>query len=184
TVLAVTAELLGVSRRIDSVFVQAAARAANRACAILLDEAHVISEWPEEVQEALNVTLRDCGSLGVIVSSSERRAVERLLDEGQALHMAGYTLGLPEIDALTWAEGLAARFATLGADVEPVTLHEMVAAARHHPYCTMRLAAESALQAEQERRIKGDERPVIDELALAAALVVVRDDPVWKTAIE
>lgn len=182
-VLAMTAELLGPSRRIDSVIAQAAARGGDRACAILLDEVHVIGEWPEDVQQALNVALRDSGPVGVVVTSSERRAVQRLLDDGQALHMAGYPMGLPEIDASTWADGLAARFAALGADVQTAALEEMVAAAQHHPYCTMRLAAESALQAEQERRIKGDERPVIDELAIAAALVVVRDDPVWKAVI-
>ncbi|MDQ6803578.1 MAG: hypothetical protein M3065_01135 [Actinomycetota bacterium] len=59
----------------------------------------------------------------------------------------------------------------------------MVPAAHHHPYCTMRLAAESALQAEQERQIRSDARAVIDELAIAAALVVVRGDPVWKAVI-
>jgi hypothetical protein len=182
-VLAMTAELLGASRRIDSVITRAAARRNGRICAILLDEAHVIAEWPDDVQQALNVALRDSGPVGVIVASSERRAVERLLDDGQALHMAGYPMGLPEIDTRTWTEGLEARFAALGAEVRPASLEAMVAAAHHHPYCTMRLAAESALQAEQERQIKNDARVVIDELAIAAALVVVRADPVWKAVI-
>ncbi len=72
-----TAELLGASRGIDSVITRAAARRDGRICAILLDEAHVIAEWPEDVQQAFNVALRDSGPVGVIVASSERRAIAR-----------------------------------------------------------------------------------------------------------
>ena len=178
-----TAELLGPSRQIDSVIRQAAARGDGRACAVLLDEAHVIADWPEDVQEAVNAALRDSGALGVIVASSERRAIERLLDDGQALHMAGYPMALPEIDTVTWAAGLTERFGQLGAEVDPDALDALIAAAQHHPYCTMRLAAETALQAEQARSIRHVERPIIDELAMNAALVIVRDDPVWKAVI-
>lgn len=178
-----TAELLGPSRQINGVIGRAAAREDGRACAVLLDEAHVIADWPEDVQQALNAALRDSGALGVIVASSERRAIERLLEDGQALHMAGYPMALPEIDAATWADGLSERFGQLGAEVDPYALTALVAAAQHHPYCTMRLAAETALQAEQERSIRGVETPIIDDLAMNAALVIVRADPVWKAII-
>jgi hypothetical protein len=162
---------------------RAAKQAGDRDCAIVLDEAHVIAEWPADAQETLNVALRDSGSLGVIVASSERRAMELLLQDGQPLYSAGYSMSLPEIDTATWEAGLEERFAELGATVDPNALRELVRLAHHHPYCTMRLAAESALQAEQERSIKSDKQPVIDELSIQAALVVVRDDPVWKKVI-
>lgn len=142
----------------------------------------MIADWPEDVQEAVNAALRDSGALGVIVASSERRAIERLLDDGQALHMAGYPMALPEIDAVTWAAGLTERFGQLGAEVDPDALDALIGAAQHHPYCTM-LLAETALQAEQARSIRHVERPIIDELAMNPALVIVRDDPVWKAVI-
>jgi hypothetical protein len=182
-VLALTAELLGPRRRIDTVIAQAAARAGERSCAILLDEAHVVGSWPADVQQALNAALRDSARLGIIVASSERHALERLLDEDQTLYLAGYPMRLPEIDASTWLDGLRPRFQMLGADLASDVLRILIEQAHGHPYCTMRLCAESALQAEHARRLKGDGRPVVDELAVAAALSVVHDDPVWKAVI-
>lgn len=182
TVIALAADLLGSSRTIDSVIREAALRNDGRDCAILLDEAHVIAAWPEDIQQALNAALRDSGELGLIIASSERRAIELLLDDGRALYSAGYSMRLPEIDTTTWSKGLNERFRELGFEVLPEALDQLVDAARHHPYCTMRLAAESALQAEQERKLTRNRRAVIDDLAINAALVIVREDPVWKAA--
>ncbi|HEY5709383.1 MAG TPA: hypothetical protein VIS51_08300 [Solirubrobacterales bacterium] len=184
TVVALAAELLGPDRTIDSVIRKAARRNDGNGCAILLDEAHVIAKWPEDVQQAFNAALRDSGSLGMVIASSERRATELLLDDGQPLYSAGYPMPLPEIDAASWVDGLTERFEELGMEVERPALEELVAFSNHHPYCTMRLAAETALQAEQARRMKGDQRGTIDSLAIQAALVVVREDGVWKTVIE
>jgi len=90
-----TAELLGPSRRLDNVIRAAAPKANTRPCAILLDEAHVIAGWPKDIQDALNAALRDSGALGVVIASSERHAIEQLLQDGQALNMAGYRYSCP-----------------------------------------------------------------------------------------
>lgn len=182
--IALADELLGSDRTIDQVLKRAGARRDEKTCAILLDEAHVIADWPDEVQEALNAALRDCGSLGVVIASSERRAVELLLEDGGPLYSAGYTIKLPEIDTVSWVDGLSERFETLGMEVDsPAVLEELADLSLGHPYCTMRLAAETALQAEHARRMKKDDHGVVDRLAVRAALVIVAEDSVWKTVV-
>ena len=182
--MSLAAEFLGSNQRLDDVIRRAADRGADRPCAIFMDEAHVIVDWSADVRESINVTLRDSGHLGVIIASSERRAVEQLLDDGQPLYSTGYVMQLPEIDGSTWASGLEKRFIELGVDVERPTLETLVEHAKHHPYCTMRLASESALQAEYQRKILGETRASITDVVIQAALVVVRNDSVWKSVIE
>jgi hypothetical protein len=146
--------------------------------AILLDdEAHVIAQWPKELQDALCLLLRTNSRLGVIISSSEQHALEALVGAGGALQYAGYRFPLPPITPSDWQSGLRERFALLGLEITSRLLDELIGLADAHPYRTMRLAQETARVA---RNLPSTSTPApVGEGDLQAALLAVRSDPAW-----
>ena len=145
--------------------------------AILLDEAHVIAQWPKELQDALCLLLRMDSRLGVIISSSEQHALEKLVGAGGALQYAGYRFPLPLIAPPDWKSGLRERFALLGLEITGRLLDELIELANAHPYRTMRLAQETARVA---RNLPSTSTPgPVGEGDLQAALLAVLSDPAW-----
>jgi hypothetical protein len=75
--------------------------------ALFLDEAHVIASWPGKEQAALGAALRDIPGLGVVIASSERRALELLSGDGGPLQYVGDRFSLPPIEEADWRSELA-----------------------------------------------------------------------------
>jgi len=120
---------------------------ARKKLAVFLDEAHVISDWAQDEQEGLGAALRSLGSLGVIIASSERRALESLSAEGGPLQFVGDRYTLPSIADADWRAELPRRFARLGVPITTPALDMLLRASGGQPYCTMMLARESAIAA-------------------------------------
>jgi hypothetical protein len=145
--------------------------------AVLLDEAHVIAQWPPALQEALCLVLRANSRLGVVIASSETRALEGLVGPGGPLQYAGYRFVLPPIAPDDWRAGLRERFALLDLAVGGDLLDRIIEEAGAHPYRTMRLAQETARVA---RSIASTATPApVGDGDLEAALLAVRADPAW-----
>lgn len=177
------AELLGSNPTFDGVLLEAIRRAGGRPVAVLLDETHTIAEWPSAAQRALNVVLRDSGQIGVVVVSSERLGLKGRERGDHPLSFVGYPLQLPPIDIDSWCSGLRERFSQLEIEADRESLMRLVTEAQRHPYCTMRLAAESARLAEYERVLTSSASASLSDTIIAAALITVCEDPVWQQVV-
>lgn len=140
--------------------------------AVLLDEAHVLVDWPESTRVALGSVLKDNNALGVVVASSERRALEQLTAADGPLRYVGTRFELPSIAQEDWLAGLRERFKALGVPITADALDFLLEQSRGHPYCTMLLAHEAA------RVSTGMEET--NTAAVSAALVTVRRDEAWQ----
>jgi hypothetical protein len=156
-----------------------ASQHARRPLAVFLDEAHVIASWPAGEQEALGAALRDITGLGVVIASSERRALELLSAEGRPLQYVGDRFSLPPIADADWRSELAVRFGRLGIPIEPGALDILMESSTGQPYCTMLLARESAVVAIVGVGPGG----LCTETHVRAALLVARRDEAWQDLI-
>jgi hypothetical protein len=154
-------------------------RHARRKLAVFLDEAHVIAGWPRSDQDALGAALRDVANLGVIVASSERRALELLSGEGGPLQYVGDRFPLPAIAEADWRSELARRFARLGVPILPSALDLLLRESKGQPYCTMLLARESAIAAIVDAGPAGR----CSETHVRAGLLVAKEDEAWDDLI-
>jgi hypothetical protein len=170
--------LLGDARGFPAVFAHAIDHLpADGHGAVLLDEAHVIAQWPKPLQDALCLLLRANSRLGVVIASSETRALNELVGPGGALQYAGYRFPLPAIDPGDWRTGLRERFVLLGLSAQDELLDRLIELAGAHPYRTMRLAQETARVA---RSLPSTAAPApVGNGDLEAALLTVRSDPAW-----
>jgi hypothetical protein len=156
-----------------------ASQHAQRPLGVLLDEAHVIARWPAEEQEALGAALRDITSLGVVITSSERRALELLSGDGGPLQYVGSRFPLPPIAKADWRSELAVRFARLGIPIEPGALELLLELSTGQPYCTMLLARESAIVGITGAGPGGR----CTETHIRAALLVAMEDEAWRDLV-
>lgn len=173
--LRVTEELLSGEQEASpaAVIERAAARVQHGGVtAVLLDEAHALAAWPEPARMALGAALKDNDALGVVVASSERRALERLTSEDGPLRYVGARFALPPIPSEDWRSGLRGRFVELGIPIADDALDLLLEQSRGHPYCTMLLAHESA-------RVSAGMQET-SAAAVAAALVSVQRDEAWQ----
>lgn len=152
---------------------------ARRPLAVFLDEAHVISSWPAAEQEALGAALRNATGLGVVIASSERRALEALSNDGGPLQYVGDRFSLPPIADADWCSELAVRFAPLGIPIEPAALELLLKRSTGQPYCTMLLARESAILAITGAGPGGR----CTETHVQAGLLVATGDEAWQDLI-
>lgn len=174
-ILRVAEELVGGDAEASpaAVIERAAARVKDGGLiAVLLDEAHVLADWPKPARFALGSVLKDNNMLGAVVASSERRALEQLTSEDGPLRYVGTRFALPPIAQEDWQAGLRERFAELGVPIAADALDFLLEQSHGHPYCTMLLAHEAA-------RVSAG----MDEAsaaAVSAALVTVRRDEAWQ----
>jgi hypothetical protein len=98
----VVAGLLGEQPLIGSVLERRSEAIAGQNAAILIDEAHLIADWPTDRQTSLREFLRNDARIGVIVSSSLASALERLTEEDGPLRYVGQRLPIPPIDRGDW----------------------------------------------------------------------------------
>jgi hypothetical protein len=151
-------------------------RAANAAGAepvgVLLDEAHHLAGWPEPERQAMRAFLREDATVGVIVSSSERSALERLTGSGGPLEYVGQRVRLPQIDRGDWEHALPPRFEEAGVPITTDGLALLLDEAKLHPYCTMLLAREAA----RSGQVIGEVTAVI----VQAALLTAAEDEAWR----
>lgn len=147
--------------------------------AVFLDEAHVIADWPATEQDALGAALRNLTNLGVVIASSERRALELLSGEGKPLQYVGDRFTLPDIAEADWRSELARRFARIGAPIVPAALDYLLETAKGHPYCTMLLARESAISALSAAGYGA----LCSEAHVEAGLLAARRDEAWQDLI-
>lgn len=146
--------------------------------AVLLDEAHAIANWPKPLQEALSGQLRANTRLGIVIASSETRALAQLFGPRGVLQFAGHRLEVPPITVEDWCSGLRERFVQLGLDPPRDLLARLVDLSGGHPYRTMRLALETAIVAGSLPSAAG--RVPVGDGDLDAALLAVRSDPSWE----
>lgn len=144
---------------------------ANQAAAVLIDEAHLLAEWPEAEQRALREFLRNDSEVGVIVASSEPHALERLTQVGGPLEFVGTRLPLPAIAYEDWAAELPRRFASVATPITNDALETLLSESRLHPYCTMLLCRESV-------RV-GFPHGEVTEATVFAALQTASQDEAW-----
>lgn len=170
--LRIAEELLSGSASPAVVLERAAGRARGGATAVLFDEAHTLAAWPEPDRMALGAVLKDNQSLGVVIASSERHALEQLTAANGPLRYVGSRFDLPEIAMEDWQAGLRQRFAQMGAPVATAALALLLEQSHGHPYCTMLLAHESG-------RL-GIDLGKVSETVVEAALVTVRRDETWQ----
>ncbi len=170
--LRVAEELLSGNASPAVVIERAAAHVQDGVTAVLLDEAHTLAAWPESIRMAMGAVLKDNHSLGVVVASSERRALEQLTAQGGPLRYVGARFDLPAIAHEDWQVGLRERFAELGAPITAAALGLLLDQSRGHPYCTMLLAHESG-------RL-GMDLGEVNEAVVQAALVTTRRDEAWR----
>jgi hypothetical protein len=170
--LRVAAELLSGSASPAVVIERAAARVQDGVTAVLLDEAHTLARWPESARMAMGAVLKDNQALGVVVASSERRALGQLTAPEGPLRYVGARFDLPAIAHEDWQGGLRERFAELSAPITVAALGLLLEQSRGHPYCTMLLAHESG-------RL-GMDVGEVSEAVVRAALVTVRRDEAWR----
>jgi hypothetical protein len=167
----VVAGLVGESPLIGSVLARCSEAIAGQNAAILIDEAHLIADWPLHEQASLREFLRSDTRIGVIVSSSLASALERLTDDDGPLRYVGQRLPIPPIDRGDWEAALPARFAAVGTPIDAEALGLLLDESRGHPYCTMLLCRASARAALPGGRT--------DVAAVTAGLLEVRHDEGW-----
>ncbi|MTD47322.1 hypothetical protein GKE82_24255 [Conexibacter sp. W3-3-2] len=139
---------------------------------VVLDEAHVLADWPADEQAAIRSVLREDRSVGVLVASSEAHALEHLTADNGPLRYAGTRLPLPAIIDADWRSALTDRFRRLGAPIEPSALADLLELSHRHPYCTMLLARETAVVSEFLEQTT--------QAAVRAGLLVARTDEAWE----
>lgn len=140
--------------------------------AVVLDEAHLIAAWQPDAQRSLREFLRNDTKLGVIVASSEARALEQLTQAGGPLEFVGTRVPLPAIAREDWEAELPGRFAAMGAPVETDALEMLLDESRCHPYCTMLLARESV-------RV-GLTHSAVTVATVYAGLATAQEDEAWR----
>ncbi|MCA1699355.1 MAG: hypothetical protein LC790_10865, partial [Actinobacteria bacterium] len=168
----VVAGLLDERPLIGSVLDRCSAAIAGQNAAVLIDEAHLIADWPADQQASLREFLRNDARIGVIVSSSLASALERLTGEDGPLRYVGQRLPIPPIDRGDWEAALPTRFEAVGAPIEPDALALLLDESRAHPYCTMLLCRASA-----RAGLPGGRTGVA---AVSAGLLEVREDEGWE----
>ena len=154
-----------------AVLERAAQAAQGQPVGVVIDEAHHLAGWPEEDQQAIRAFLREDTAVGVIVSSSERSALEALADEDGPLRYVGQRFRLPPIDRGDWEHALPLRFEEAGLPISGDALALLLDEARMHPYCTMLLAREAA-------RV-GLSVGEVSDVAVQAALLTAAEDEAW-----
>jgi hypothetical protein len=170
--LRVAEELLSGSASPAVVLERASARVKDGITAVLLDEAHTLASWPEPERAAMGAVLKDNQALGVVVASSEQRALEQLTSTDGPLRYVGARFHLPAIAWEDWQVGLRERFAELDAPIAPGALELLLVQSRGQPYCTMLLAHESG-------RL-GMDVGEVSEAVVQAALASVSRDEAWR----
>ena len=154
-----------------AVLERAAQAGAGSPVGVLIDEAHHLAGWPEEDQQAIRAFLRNDAAVGVIVSSSERSALEALTDEDGPLRYVGQRFRLPPIDRGDWEHELPDRFEEAEAPISSDALALLLDEARMHPYCTMLLAREAARVGQSVGRVS--------DVVVQAALLTAAEDEAW-----
>lgn len=167
----VVAALLGERPLIGSVLDRCGEAIVGQDAAVLIDEAHLIGDWPPDEQASLREFLRNDERIGVIVSSSLASALERLTGVDGPLRYVGQRLPIPPIDRGDWQAALPARFAAVGAPIDAAALELLLDESRGHPYCTMLLCRTSARAA-----LPGGRTGIA---AVSAGLLEVRQDEGW-----
>ena len=109
--------------------------------------------------------------MGVIVSSSERSALDALTGPGGPLQYVGQRFRLPRIDRGDWEHDLPPRFAEAGVPITPDALALLLDEAKLHPYCTMLLAREAARA--------GQAIDEVTDVIVQAALLTAVEDEAW-----
>jgi hypothetical protein len=168
-VIADIAEAAGESPA--AVLERAAEAAEGQAAGVVLDEAHHLASWPDQEQRALRDFLRRNRTVGVIVSSSERSALEQLTARDAPLEYVGQRFRLPRIDRGDWEHALPPRFQEAGVPITADALALLLDEAKLHPYCTMLLARESARS--------GQAIGEVTDVIVQAALLVAAEDEAW-----
>jgi len=154
-----------------AVLERAAEAARGQPMAVILDEAHHLASWPGAEKLALREFLRSDRTIGVIVSSSERSALERLTARDGPLEYVGQRFRLPRIDRGDWEHALPPRFEEAGVPISPDGLALLLDEAKLHPYCTMLLAREAARS--------GQPIGQVSEAIVQAALLTAVEDEAW-----
>ncbi|MEA2366354.1 MAG: uncharacterized protein QOE69_1329 [Thermoleophilaceae bacterium] len=154
-----------------AVLQHAADAAVGQAVGVLLDEAHHLATWPEPERQALRAFLREDETVGVIVSSSERSALDKLTGPGGPLQYVGQRLPLPPISREDWMHELPRRFAEAGVPITDDALALLLDEAKLHPYCTMLLAREAARS--------GQAIGAVTNVIVQAALLTAAEDEAW-----
>lgn len=116
--------------------------------------------------------LRGDTTVGVIVSSSERSALERLTGLGGPLEYVGQRFPLPGISREDWMHELPTRFAEAGVPITGDALALLLDEAKLHPYCTMLLAREAARS--------GQAIGAVTDVIVQAALLTAAEDEAWR----
>jgi len=145
---------------------------ADDPAAVLIDEAHHAAGWEPQFQSDLRNFLRDDQRIGVVVSSSERHALEELTQPDGPLEYVGQRFLLPPIAREDWQSELPKRFSAVGAPIEAGGLERLLNESRGHPFCTMWLARESARLGLVVGRV--------DDAIVEAALHIVERDEQWE----
>ena len=140
--------------------------------AVHIDEAHNVAGWEARFQSDLRNFLRDDLRIGVVVSSSERHALEELTQPDGPLEYVGQRFLLPPIAREDWEAELPKRFSAVEAPIEPAGLQRLLDESRGHPFCTMWLARESARLGQVVGRV--------DDATVEAALHTVERDEQWE----
>jgi hypothetical protein len=148
----------------------------DRTVAILLDEAHALAEWPSNIQQSLNAVLRENRDVGVVIASSERRALERLTARGGPLHLAGSRFHLEDITGDKWIPALKGRFEQLSTTLSYEDAETIVHETAGQPYLTMRLARDSARLAASQFAVPSH----VESALIMQALYELKRDPVWE----
>lgn len=170
-IIRLVAELVHEAPDITLVLERARRRIPDVPFAVLLDEAHVLADWPGA--ESLGAALRDnAHAIGAVIASSEARALERLTADDGPLRFVGQRFPLSPIARADWEHELAQRFARLDVPIEPTALALLLDESTGHPYCTMLLAREAARVADEVGRTT--------EAAVRAALLTVAQDEAWQ----
>lgn len=154
-----------------AVLERAAHAAQGDAVGVLLDEAHHVGSWAELEQRALREFLRTDTTVGVIVSSSERSALEALTGPDGPLRYVGQRFRLPHIDRGDWEHDLPPRFGEAGVPITHGALALLLDEAKLHPYCTMLLAREAARA--------GQAIGEVTDVIVQAALLTAAEDEAW-----
>ena len=145
---------------------------ADDPAAILIDEAHHVAEWDERDQAALRELLKNDRRLGIVVSSSERHALDELTQPDGPLEYVGQRFLLPPIAREDWEAELPKRFSAVGVPISREGLALLLDESNGHPFCTMWLARESA-------RL-GSVTELVDDATVQAALHIVERDELWE----
>jgi hypothetical protein len=151
---------------------RAAHAAEGQPVGVLLDEAHHLAAWPEEEHQAMRDFLHVDTTVGVIVSSSERSALDALTDADGPLRYVAQRFPLPGIAREDWKHDLPRRFAQAGVPITDGALDLLLDEAKLHPYCTMFLAREAARS--------GQAIGAVTDVIVQAALLTAAEDEAWE----